>query len=258
MDHEGPVAVVTGAATGIGRAIALDLATRMSVACLDLDAEGNAETVELVAGAGGDALAIACDIADAEAVKAAFATIAERYGRVDLLVNNAAVWEDTSLTAGSYDEQCAAFARSIGSCSTGAFHCAAAAVALMGDRGGDIVNLVTEHVVEGRFITGYPASGYDCAKWSLWRLTETWAVELAPRAIRVNGLAFGATDTPMLRRVSVPLAESGMRGTDLADAVRRVVALGPDGPTGRLYEFGFTGTPRARSLEQIEAISTGS
>ena len=257
MDHVGLVAVVTGAATGIGRAVALDLATRMSVVCLDLDAAGNAETAALAAAAGGDALAIACDIADAAAVKAAFATITQRYGRVDLLVNNAAVWEDTSLTAGSYDEQCTAFARSIGSCAVGAFHCAAAAVALMAGRGGNIVNLVTEHVVEGRYITGYPASGYDCAKWSLWRLTETWAVELAPLGIRVNGLAFGATDTPMLRRVSVPLAESGMRATDLADAVQRVVALGPSGPTGRLYSFGFTGTPRAVSLEQIGAISTG-
>ena len=257
MVQQQQVAVVTGSATGIGRAIALDLAARTwSVVCIDLDASGNDETASNARLAGGDALAITCDIADVDQVKQAFEVVARSFGRVNLLVNNAAVWEDTSLTAGGYDDQCAAFTRSIGSCSSGAFHCAAAAVPLMTDHGGDIVNLITEHIIEGRFITGYPASGYDCAKWSLWRLTETWAVELAPLGIRVNGFAFGATDTPMLRAVSVPLAEAGMRPGDLADAVQRVVALGPTGPSGRLYSFGFTRTPREVSLEQIAAIST--
>ena len=254
--HEGLVAVVTGAGTGIGRAIAVDLAAQaMAVVCLDIDEAGNAGTAELASAAGTGALAITCDVGDHASVGQAFEQISSSFGRVDVLVNNAAVYLDTSLTGGAYEAQCVAFARSIGSCASGAFHCAAAAVPLMGGRGGDIVNLVTEHIDESKLMTGNKASGYDCAKWSLWRLTETWAVELGRLGIRVNALAFGATDTPMLRAVSVPFAEAGMRAEDLALAVRHVLARGPGGPTGQTYRFGFTGTPRDTSLQQIAAIA---
>ena len=120
----------------------------------------------------------------------------------------------------------------------------------------NIVNIITEHVKEGHYITGLAATGYDVAKFGLWRLTESWAMELKDSGIRVNGLCFGATDTPMLRAVSEPMAEAGMKPEDIADAVFNVVDQGPDGDTGQSYLFGTNGTPREQSLKEIALLKT--
>jgi NAD(P)-dependent dehydrogenase (short-subunit alcohol dehydrogenase family) len=142
------------------------------------------------------------------------------------------------------------------SCAFGAFHLAAAVVPTMRARQhGVIVNLITEHIRPERSIAGSPATGYDSAKFAVWRLTESWATELAPFGVRVNGLAFGATDTPMLRAVSVKIAEKAMRAEDMADAVFHIVDQGPKGRTGVIYDVGFTGTPRMESVRQIAAIA---
>jgi NAD(P)-dependent dehydrogenase (short-subunit alcohol dehydrogenase family) len=248
-----PVAVVTGSAVGIGRALCRALADRgMCVLGLDVDAAGNAETAELV---GASMAAVTCDVGDAGAVKAAIDDLVTRTGRIDLVVNNAAVWNDTRLLAGTYDEQVAAWHRAMGSCSDGAFHCtAAAAPALAASGAGNVVNMITNHIRSDQLITGMPATGYDAAKFALWRLTESWAVELGKVGVRVNGLAFGATDTPMLRAVSPRLADDGMRSEDMADAVCAILDQGPEGMTGRVWDVGFTGTPRDESLRQIAAI----
>lgn len=250
-----PVAIVTGSAVGIGRALCQVLAARGTcVVGLDIDAEANAETAALA----GDAVAaLTCDIGDPAAVKATIDGVIGRTGRVDLLVNNAAVFNDTRLLAGTYDEQVAAWHRAMGACSDGAFHCTAAVAPVMADRGGgNVVNLITNHIRPGEYITGMAATGYDASKFALWRLTESWAVELAPRGIRVNGLAFGATDTPMLRGVAPRLADRAMRAEDMAEAVCAIVDQGPGGATGRVWDVGFTGTPREESLQQIAAIRT--
>ena len=259
MDLTGQVAVVTGSAIGIGRGLCEAFARRgADVVAIDLDEVENATTVALAAAAGGrDPLAITCDIGDAAAVKAAADAVLARYKRVDVLVNNAALWNDTRLTAGSYDTQVGAFHAALGACAIGAFHVTAALVpGLRAAGGGNVVNMLTDHVLPSHYITGAPATGYDVAKFGLWRLTESWAVELAPLGVRVNGLAFGATDTPMLRGVSPALADAAMTPADLAQAVLNVLAHGPDGPTGQTYVFGMTRAPREEHLAGIAAIAT--
>ena len=250
------VAIVTGSAVGIGRALCRAFVERgMHVVGLDVDADGNSETASIV---GRAMRAITCDVSDATSVKARIDEVTERTGRVDVLVNNAAVWNDTRLLAGTYDEQVAAWHRAMGSCSDGAFHCSAAAVPVMAaGGGGNVVNMITNHIRSDQLITGMPATGYDASKFALWRLTESWAVELRRLGIRVNGLAFGATDTPMLRAVSPRLADEGMRAEDMADAVCAIIDQGPGGATGRVWDVGFTGTPRHESLRQIAAIRAG-
>ena len=250
------VAIVTGSAVGIGRALCQAFVERgMHVVGLDVDADGNSETASIV---GRAMRAITCDVSDATSVKARIDEVTERTGRVDVLVNNAAVWNDTRLLAGTYDEQVAAWHRAMGSCSDGAFHCSAAAVPVMAaGGGGNVVNMITNHIRSDQLITGMPATGYDASKFALWRLTESWAVELRRLGIRVNGLAFGATDTPMLRAVSPRLADEGMRAEDMADAVCAIIDQGPGGATGRVWDVGFTGTPRHESLRQIAAIRAG-
>jgi NAD(P)-dependent dehydrogenase (short-subunit alcohol dehydrogenase family) len=149
----------------------------------------------------------------------------------------------------------AAFHAALGACATGGFHCAAAFVpAMRAVGGGNIVNVLTDHVLPGHYITGYPATGYDCAKFSLWRLTESWAVELQPHGIRVNALSFGATDTPMLRGVSAALADVAMMPSDIVQAVLNVLAHGPGGPTGQTYAFGMSRDSREQHLASIAAI----
>ena len=179
---ESSVAVVTGSAVGIGRGICVALAERgMRIAALDIDGGNNRDTVAAVASVDGACLAVDCDVTSASEVRRAFNEIANAFGRVDVLVNNAALYVDTSLIGGAFDRQVDGFQRSIDICLMGSYYCALAAVPhLQRAGGGNIVNIITEHIKEGHLSTGGPATGYDCAKWSQWRLTETWAVELAP------------------------------------------------------------------------------
>jgi 3-oxoacyl-[acyl-carrier protein] reductase len=249
------VAVVTGSAAGIGRGLVVAFAEQGArVAGLDIDTNENAESASLVAAIGQDGLFLDCDVADANAVEQAIEQVVQRFGRIDLLVNNTAIWSDDSLTGGSYQQQTQSFTRAMAVCALASHYCACAAVPHM-RAGSNIVNLITEHIKEGHFITGQPATGYDCAKFSQWRLTETWAKELAERGIRVNALCFGATDTPMLRGVNEEMADLGMKPEDLGQAVLNVVAHGEQGPTGETYLFGTSGTPRAESLQQIAALA---
>ncbi len=253
----GAVIVVSGSAVGIGRAICTAfISLGAHIIGLDIDQPGNEETASLVADAGGAMKAITCDVGNADAVYAAVGSL----DRVDVVVNNAAVWNDTTLTGGDYDTQTAAFKRAMDACAFGTFNVTAACVPQLRAStlpfGANVVTMITEHIRLHRLITGLPATGYDAAKFAQWRFTESWAKELAPLGIRVNGLAFGATDTPMLRAVSVRVAENGMRAEDMAEAVLNIVRQGRRGPTGITYDIGFSGTPRTESLEQIAAIRT--
>ncbi len=157
---------------------------------------------------------------------------------------------------GGYEAQTREYERSIAICALGSYYCARAAFPAMREvGGGNIVNIITEHIKEGHLMTGPGATGYDGAKWVMWRQTESWAVELKDHNIRVNALCMGATDTPMLRAVSEPIAEAGMRPGDVGQAVLNVLSHGPDGPTGQSYVFGTTGTPREQSLAEIAALA---
>jgi NAD(P)-dependent dehydrogenase (short-subunit alcohol dehydrogenase family) len=253
----GKVAVVTGAATGIGRSLCLTLARQgAKVEALDIDGGNNNETAGLVRAADGACLPVTCDVGDRHQVRLAMELVLREFGRIDLLVNNAAVWDNSSLLEGSYDSQTAAFEQAVSACALGSFNCASAVVpALRAAGGGNIVNMITEHVKEGHYLTGRRGLGYDCAKFAQWRLTAVLAAELQADNIRVNGLCFGATDTPMLRGEAPDLADIAMKPEDLAQAVLNVIAHGPGGPTGETYLFGTSGTPREESVRAIAALA---
>ena len=241
-------AVITGSAIGIGRALAEHL-TNQGWAVYGIDRDPQEPLDHLVP--------LQCDIGDADAVQAVFRQIAAHTDTLDLLVNNAGLWNNTTLTGGDFQTQFAAFKAAMDATLMGSYACTLAAVPMLEKSvAPNVINMITEHVFDGHYITGMVATGYDCAKFGLWRLNDSWAVELKDRGIRVNALCFGATDTPMLRGVAPQVAETAMKGEDIARAVVNVVKQGPSGDTGQRYLFGTTGQPREKSLPQIEALKS--
>lgn len=196
------VVVVTGAARGIGLAIARRfLAGGWCAALLDID---KATLATAARGLGQGALALECDVADPGQVRTAVAQTVERYGRIDALVNNAGIAVFKPLLETTYEE----WARVLAVNLTGPFLCtqACAPVMLKGG-GGSIVNIGS--------ISGVRAStlrvAYGTSKAALAHLTKQQAAELGNVGIRVNGVAPGPVDTAMAKQVHTPAIRADYR-----------------------------------------------
>ncbi|GGO88458.1 SDR family NAD(P)-dependent oxidoreductase [Wenjunlia tyrosinilytica] len=190
---EGHAVFVTGAGQGMGEAIALRFAREGArVAVTDRDsakAEAAARRIGEATGSADSAFPHLCDVADPESVNAAVVAAVERFGRLDVLVNNAA-----SVGAGSdlrhLTEE--GWARDMDITLTGAFRCAKAAMPhLIASGRGAVVNIGS---VNGQMYFGDHA--YSAAKAGLSSLTRTLAVEYARHGVRVNLVAPGTTRTP--------------------------------------------------------------
>jgi 3-oxoacyl-[acyl-carrier protein] reductase len=184
------VAVVTGAARGIGAATAARLAADgMAVAVLDLDAAAGRETVDRITVEGRRAIAVGCDVADAEQVAAALARVADELGPPGVLVNNAGVVRDNLLfkmTEEDWDLVLGVHLR-------GAFLMSRAAQAYMTQqRWGRIINLSSTSALGNR-----GQANYSAAKAGLQGLTRTLAIELGPFGVTVNAVAPGFIVTDM-------------------------------------------------------------
>ena len=185
------VALVTGASQGIGRETALALSeagAKLAVAARH--EEKLAALVREIAAKGAEALAVKLDVADAEQVKAAFKAVLEKFGRLDILVNNAAITRDGLAMRLKQDDWDAVIRTNL----TGAHLCTQQALATMvRARAGRIINLAS---VVAR--TGNPGqANYVAAKAGLIGLTKAIAMEIASRNITVNAVAPGFIETPM-------------------------------------------------------------
>jgi NAD(P)-dependent dehydrogenase (short-subunit alcohol dehydrogenase family) len=193
----GKVALVTGAARGIGLATAKRfLADGWRVALLDIDGDNLSRTFATLAKPD-TTLAIECDVADPAAVAAAIASVAKHFGRLDALVNNAGIAIFKPILDVSYQDWSRVLAVNL----TGPFLCTQAAVPLMRDSGGGAIVNITS-------ISGLRAStlrtAYGTSKAGLAHLTKQQAAELAALGIRVNAVAPGPVDTAMAKAVHTP------------------------------------------------------
>lgn len=189
----GKAAIVVGAALGIGRAIAETFGTAgASVACLDIDENGAAETAVRIKGAGGQAMSHRCDVTSeasiADAVKAAMAA----NGAPRVLVNGAAMREPTGTIV---ELQPADWSRAVAINLTGAYLVSRVVIPQMAKAGGGSII----HIASQMGRVGAPGRSVYCAtKGALIQLAKVMAVDHAKDGIRVNTLSPGAIETPRI------------------------------------------------------------
>jgi 3-oxoacyl-[acyl-carrier protein] reductase len=182
------IAVVTGAAGGIGAATARLLASEGAAVAL-VDVTAPRDLAEQIASEGGAARAYACDITDQPAVDAVFDSIATDFGALHILVNNAGITRDSLFFRMPKTDWDAVIAVNL----TGAYHCAQAAQRYMAaQRYGKIVSLSSRSALGNRGQANYAA-----AKAGIQALTATLAIELGPFNINVNAVAPGYIATAM-------------------------------------------------------------
>jgi NAD(P)-dependent dehydrogenase (short-subunit alcohol dehydrogenase family) len=219
---DGKVAIVTGGASGIGRATAIALAREgASVAIADRDGDGAATVAEGIRASGGSALSLACDVSDDAAVRGFVELTVREFGGLDIAFNNAGIEGTPATTTECTDEN---WERTIAINLTGAWYCMRAEIPHMLERGGgSIVNCSSIAGLVG--FASIPA--YVASKHGLVGLTRTAALEYAEAGIRVNAVCPGVIHTPMVDRFT---------GGD-PDAVAGLTAGEPMGRMGEPEEI---------------------
>ena len=227
MIRPGDVALVTGAGRGIGRAVALALGRAGArVALLSRTPSDIESAAAAIREQGGEAIAVPCDVADAEQVRGAVARVTEALGPVDILVNNAGVGTVAPFEVADYDV--AEWDRIVNVNLRGAFLCCRAVLPSMRDRHrGTVINVAS--------ITGHRSAPlvapYGVSKFGLVGLTESLIAENQRHGIRVCMVSPGPTDSTIWDKKRVPLSPevraAMMRSEDVADVVMFLANL-PD------------------------------
>ena len=221
----GQVAIVTGASRGIGRAIALELASEGANVAINYASSSGAaeEVVSEITAAGGSAIAFQADVSKADQVDALLNTVMEKWKRVDVLVNNAGITRDTLLLRMKPEDWQAVIDLNL----TGVFLCTRAiSKVMLKQRSGRIINISS---VAGQM--GNPGqANYSAAKAGVIGFTKTVAKELATRGITVNAVAPGFIATDMTSNIKseeilkfIPLGRYG-QPEEVAGLVRFLAA----------------------------------
>jgi 3-oxoacyl-[acyl-carrier protein] reductase len=189
---EGRVALVTGGAQGIGAAVAKRLAAGgASVGVLDLQQEGAQAVADEITAAGGKAIGLGADVSKRDQVEPAVARVAEEFGGLHILVNNAGVIRDNLLFKMTDEDWTLVMEVHL----RGAFLCSQAAQKYMGEaQYGRIISMSSTSATGNR-----GQANYSTAKMGLQGFTKTLAIELGPRGITANAIAPGFIETAMTK-----------------------------------------------------------
>jgi NAD(P)-dependent dehydrogenase (short-subunit alcohol dehydrogenase family) len=193
------VAVITGGGSGLGRASALRFSAEGArVAIADLSLEAAEETVELVEKDGGQALAVAMDVADAASVDSALDAVAARFGRVDVLLNSAGIASRGSVANADEADWDRCFAVNV----KGTFLASRAALRHLNPAEGQSGSIINIASVAG-LVSVENAAAYCASKGAVISLTRSMANDLAPRRVRVNCICPGTVFTPLMEPLIV-------------------------------------------------------
>ncbi len=220
-DFSGRVALVTGAASGMGRAIAIAFAEAgASVLCADIDATGGAETTAQISAAGHQATFVHTDVSDADQVIAMVTTAVNQYGHLDAAVNAAAIEGESvplaELDDETFDRVQRVNVRSVYLCMKHEINAMLAAGKSGTINGGAINGSIVNFASTNSYRPQPHQSAYTASKFAVLGLTKSAAIDYAPKGIRINAIVPGAIDTPMLRNAME------RRGREEGDVVNRL------------------------------------
>lgn len=191
VDLKGQIALVTGASQGLGKSCAIRLAENgATVLCVARSADKLAATIAEIEQAGGQAVAMPCDVGDRAAIKQLFADVEAKYQKLDILLNNAGITRDTLLPRMSDEQWDDVIQTNLTSCF---LFCRAASLMMMSARYGRIINMAS---VSG--LIGNPGqTNYSASKAGMIGFTRSLSRELGKRKVTVNAVAPGFIESDM-------------------------------------------------------------
>lgn len=204
MDFGGQVAIVTGAAGGIGRAVTLALVRAGArVTAVDLSPQEGQETVRLAREAGGEAIFVRADVSQGQDVAGYVAATLQAWGRIDVFMNNAG-WQGPILPLVDFDDEL--FDRVMAINVRGTYLGLKHVLPVMVNQGrGAVVNVGSL----GSFVGTRNLTPYTASKHAVLGLTRSVALEVARKGVRVNAVCPGPVDTPMIRAIEAEQAPDG-------------------------------------------------
>lgn len=241
----GKSVVVTGAASGIGRATAVRLAAEGGrVACLDVSEGALDEVTSSIQAAGGSALPFVCDVSDVQQARAAVAAAVAEFGPTDVLCNIAGIGRYFNSTEMPPED----WQKILGVNLNGTWFVAQAVLPHMLDRGGVIVNTAS---TSGLYPQPWQAA-YCASKGGVVMLTKALALEYLDRKVRVNAVAPGGVDTPIMKDFA-QMPEGG----DMQRIMRYVTPMGFCSPDDMASLFAYVGSDEAHYMTGSVVLMDG-
>lgn len=250
------IAVVTGSAQGIGKSIALELAKRKAIVCLlDIKEENSKVALEATKISNNDCIAYKCDVSNPNDVNNVFDDIYLKYGRIDILINNAAVFSMFSLVNDSFEKAIDDYNYNMNTNMLGSFMCIKKVAPIMAkQKHGEIINVNTNHIKRYLYRVSKSEHSYDASKYAQLSLTESAARELSQYGVRVNAICPASTITPMLegyfKPEDLPLTlekiakathpASLLEPEEVAETVCNMLLWNNDEPVGNAYLLMFS------------------
>ncbi len=234
----GKTAIITGAGRGIGRAIAIAYAEAGANVCATARSRDQIDEVAaIINGAGGNAIAVVCDVTDLAAVEEMVAATVNDFGGIDVLVNNAGVGLERGFVG---DDNPDLWKKTLEINLFGVYHCIRAALPHLKAGRGNVINVGSGMGHQPRNVN----TSYNVSKAGLWMLTQCLALQLADDGVNVNELIPGPVETPLTEKLfqagkphpTIP-TEYVKRPEDIVPLALYLATQPPTGPTAQSFSL---------------------